>query len=102
MPVELPMGWFDAWWIWMVAGLVLAILEVVAPAFVFLGFAIGAVLTGALIWLGGGPAGWMAGSMVNHLLLFAVLSLVAWLGLRWVFGAGKSQVKVWQKDINDN
>jgi inner membrane protein len=92
----------DAWWVWMVAGLVLAILEVLAPVFVFLGFAIGAVLTGALIWLGIPPAGWMNGSLAAHLLVFAILSLLAWLALRAVLGLPKGQVKLWRKDINDN
>lgn len=88
----------DSWWLWMVAGLVLGILEVLAPIFVFLGFAIGAILTGALIWLGVG-----AGlSLAAHLLVFAVLSLLAWLGLRAAFGLPKSTVKLWHKDINDN
>ena len=88
----------DAWWIWMVAGLVLGILEVLAPTFIFLGFAIGAVLTGALVWLGWG---WMAGSLPNHMLVFALLSLVAWLVLRALFKLPKGQVKLWTNDIND-
>jgi len=34
-------------------------------------------------------------------LIFAVLSLVAWLILRRVVGVTKSQVKVWKDDINE-
>jgi len=93
---------FDAWWVWMVAGLALAILEVLSPAYVFLGFAIGAGLTGGLIWAHLPPSGWMLGSLANHLLVFAVLSLAAWLGLRAYFGPPGSAAKVWDKDINDN
>lgn len=92
----------DTWWIWMAAGLVLAILELLAPVFVFLGFAIGAVATGALIWLNGPGSGWMSGSVANHALVFAVLSLAAWVALRALFGLPKGQVKQWDRDINDN
>ena len=92
----------ETWWVWMVAGLFLAILEVLAPVFVFLGFAIGAVLTGALMWLGLPPSGWMAGSVAAHLLVFAILSLLAWLALRTLFGLPKDTVKIWDRDINDN
>ena len=34
------------WWVWIIAALVLATLEVVAPAQIFLGFAIGALGVG--------------------------------------------------------
>ena len=40
------------WWLWMVAGLVLAIIEVIIPGYIFAGFAVAAVLVGGLIWLG--------------------------------------------------
>ena len=40
------------WWVWIVAGCALAVLEVLVPGFVFLGFAIGAVLVGALVGVG--------------------------------------------------
>ncbi|MDE3080336.1 MAG: hypothetical protein KGI94_09935 [Paracoccaceae bacterium] len=92
----------SVWWIWVIAGCALGILEILAPAFVFLGFAIGAVLTGLIEWLGIPPADWMAGSRPRHLLVFAVLSLVAWVVLRAVFGLKRGQVKVWNHDINDN
>ncbi|WP_127901523.1 NfeD family protein [Solirhodobacter olei] len=91
-----------AWWLWIVAGCALAGLEILVPVFVFLGFAIGAVLTGLIDWLGLPAMAWMAGSMPRHLLVFAVLSLIAWLGLVAVFGLKRGQVKVWEKDINDN
>lgn len=90
------------WWIWVVAGCALAILEILAPAFVFLGFAIGAVLTGVIEWLAVPPAGWMMGSWPRHVLVFALLSLVAWGVLTAIFGLRRGQVKVWKRDINDN
>ena len=88
----------DAWWVWMIAGVAMAILEVLVPVFVFLGFAIGAVATGVLVWFGLLPTG----SLPAHLIVFTLLSLAAWLGLRWMFGLHHGQVKLWDKDINDN
>ncbi|MBI1220724.1 MAG: hypothetical protein GC186_19505 [Rhodobacteraceae bacterium] len=91
-----------AWWLWVVAGCLIGMLEIVAPAFVFLGFAIGAVLTGLIEWLGVPPSGWMGSSWPHHILVFAVLSLAAWLALVAIFGLKRGQVKVWDRDINDN
>lgn len=86
----------QVWWAWVVAGFALGVLEVIVPGFIFLGFAIGAVITGALIGVGilvGGPP--------LLLMVFAALSVVAWLGLRRVMGVREGQVKIWHKDIND-
>lgn len=90
------------WWMWLVAACVLGILELLVPAFVFLGFAIGAALTGLVLWTGVPPAGWMAGSLPHHLLVWAVASLAGWLVLRAAFGRKRGQVKIWDRDINDN
>ncbi len=89
-----------AWWGWIVAGCVLGIFEVLVPAFVFLGFALGAVATGLILWVGALP--WMEASVPRHLVVFGVLSLLAWLALRSIFGARQGQVKIWHRDINDN
>lgn len=85
------------WWVWVVAGVVLGVLEIMVPGFVFLGFAIGAALTGALVGLGLAP-----GNVALLALVFAVLSLAAWLVLRQAVGVTKTQVKVWKDDINEN
>jgi membrane protein implicated in regulation of membrane protease activity len=84
------------WWVWMVAGFALGVLEVLAPGFIFLGFAIGAVATGLLVAMG------VIGSLPLLLLIFAVLSLVAWLILKRAFGRVNGQVKLWDRDVNDN
>lgn len=84
------------WWVWVVAGLALAILEVVVPGFVFLGFALGAVVTGLLILVGLAPA-----NVAALALVWAVVSLAAWIALRRSVGVTKGQVKVWTEDIND-
>lgn len=88
---------WQAWWAWMIAGAVLAILEVVIPGFILLGFACGAVVTGLGLWLG-----LLGGSLAALVLVFAVASLVAWLVLRRVVGVRKGQVKLWDRDINED
>jgi membrane protein implicated in regulation of membrane protease activity len=84
------------WWIWIVAGFALGVLEVLVPGYVFLGFAIGAISTGLLLGLGV-----LGGAPAFVLLIFAVASLAAWLGLRKILGQTSGQVKIWHKDIND-
>jgi membrane protein implicated in regulation of membrane protease activity len=84
------------WWVWLAAALVLAILEVLAPGFIFLGFAIGAALVGVALL---GPLQLLSVPMI--LLVFAALSLIAWLVLRRVFALPKGQVKTFNHDIND-
>ncbi len=37
---------WTVWWVWVVAGLVLAILEMLTSGYIFLGFAIGAAVVG--------------------------------------------------------
>ncbi len=83
------------WWAWVVFGVALAVLEVLVPGFIFLGFAAGAVLVGVLVGIG-----LLGGSVPVLALVFAVLSLVAWVVLRRVVGVKEGQVKVWDKDIN--
>jgi len=91
------MALWQEWWVWLTAGVVLAIIEVALPGFIFLGFAGGAVLTGIALWLG------LLGSSLSALLLvFALASLGAWAALRAIFGRRHGQVKIWEKDINDN
>ncbi|MBC7142194.1 MAG: hypothetical protein H5U18_08565 [Rhodobacteraceae bacterium] len=87
---------WQEWWVWMIAGAVLAILEIMIPGFILLGFAVGAALTGLLLWLGV-----LGASLAALVLVFAVASLIAWLVLRQVVGIRHGQVKVWDRDIND-
>jgi inner membrane protein len=86
----------SVWWAWIVLGFALGVLEILAPGYIFLGFAIGAVLTGVLVGIGVAPVGVPA-----LLLIFAVASLIAWLALRRTMGVRQGQVKLWDKDIND-
>jgi membrane protein implicated in regulation of membrane protease activity len=88
---------WQEWWIWVVFGVVLALLELLAPAFVLLGFSIGVISTGILLALG-----LVGGSLSVMILIAAVISLGAWLVMRKIFGRRRGQVKIWDKDINDN
>ena len=86
----------SVWWLWGAAALVLGLLEVLVPGFVFLGFAIGAFLVAMLLLNLG-----LVLSLPLLLLIFAALSLVAWLILRQVFALPRGQVKRFHDDVND-
>ena len=93
---------WSLWWVWMVGALILGFLEVLIPGFIFLGFAIGAAVTGAVIGLGGAAVAPLTGSLPWLLVFFAVVSLVAWIVLRRVVGVRKGQTKIWDRDINED
>jgi membrane protein implicated in regulation of membrane protease activity len=89
-------GLTGEWWFWFSLAAVTGIVEVLAPGFVFLGFAIGGVAMGILLATGVltvGPA--------MSMLLFAVLSLCGYVALRLVLGKAKGEKQVIDKDIND-
>lgn len=90
------------WWVWVGGGLAVAILEVILPGYIFVGFAIGAVLTGAAMGLGLPGSAWMAAGPANALTIFAVLSVLAWLGLRLGLGVRRGQIKRFDRDINED
>ena len=87
----------DTWWTWIVLGFALGVLEILSPGYIFLGFAIGAVVTGILVGTGIAPVG-----LAFLLFVFAVLSVLAWLALRRTLGLREGQVKIWDRDINDS
>lgn len=84
------------WWLWLAAALALGILEIVLPGFIFLGFAIGAAVTGLLLLIPG-----LAPSLPILMLIFATLSLISWLILRRMFSLPHGQVKTFNHDINE-
>jgi inner membrane protein len=90
-------AFYTTWWVWVAAGFVLGIVEVAVPGYIFLGFAIGAVLTGALLGFG-----LLGGNIAVLALVFAVASLAAWMAVRQVMGKQAGHVKRWTTDINDN
>ena len=87
---------WNEWWVWMSAALVMATLEVLVPGWIFLGFAAGAFVMGLLLIIGLGGF-----SLPITLVIFAVLSLAAYLAMRKIFGLRNGQVKIWDRDIND-
>lgn len=83
------------WWAWGALALVLAIVEMLLPGFIFLGFALGAAGVALLLLLA------LPLSLPLALLIFAGLSLIAWLGLRRAFALPRGQVKTFDSDINE-
>ncbi|MFN4172956.1 MAG: NfeD family protein [Pseudorhodobacter sp.] len=90
------MSWLSVWWVWVAGGFAIAVMEVLVPGYIFVGFAIGAVLTGALIGFG-----LLGGNLAVTICVFAIVSLVAWLVTRRLVGTRPGQVKIWTRDIND-
>jgi membrane protein implicated in regulation of membrane protease activity len=86
----------NVWWVWLAAAAVLAILELLVPVYVFSGFAVGAAVVGVAMWMG------LDLSWPWLLLICGLVALVAWLGLRAAMGVRKGQVKVWDRDINED
>ncbi len=84
------------WWVWLAAAVVLLVLEVLSPGYVFLGFAIGAAVVGLLLLLGL-STGWP-----TLLLIFAVVAAIGWALLRRFMGVRKGQTKIWTRDINED
>lgn len=85
----------NTWWLWIAVALVLGLIEILAPGFIFLGFALGALATGVVVGLVSVP------SAPALLAIFAGLSLVSWVGLRLVFKRQSSGARVVTRDIND-
>ena len=90
------------WWIWAVAALALGILEMLAPAYLFLGFAVGAAAVAVVLLVGGPAAGLVAGSLPLLLLAFAVVSGAAWLALRAALGSPRGEARTFERDINED
>ncbi len=89
------MALWSLWWVWLAAALILAILEVLAPGFMFLGFCIGAVLVGLMLLTPFSPG------LPALMAIFAVLSLVAWGALRTLFRRENGAARRFDQDIND-
>lgn len=85
---------FSIWWAWLALALGLAILEVLVPGFIFLGFALGAAAVAVLVLL---P---IQIGLMGLLVSFSVLSLIAWGLLRRIFRAPDGHARIIRKDIN--
>lgn len=84
------------WWVFVVGGVAIGILELLAPGYIFLGFAAGAIATGLLVW-----AGLLAGTLPLSALVFAGLSVLAWVLFRALLGQRKGQVTRIRHDVNE-
>lgn len=90
------MTWMNGW-LWIIVALLLAGLELALPSWFFLGSAIAVGLMGLLLL-----AGLWGGSLPVALVVTAALTAVVWLLLRRLMGVHKGQVRIWDRDINDN
>ena len=94
------MAW-DVWWVWVAGGILLGILEVFAPGFIFPGIC-GRGRCGGSGVADRRSAGRRTGRVgADNASGFAVSSLVAWLVLRRLEGVRKGQKKLWDTDINE-
>ena len=86
--------YMSLWWVWICVALAVGILELLAPGFIFLGFALGALAMAVVVFV-------LPATNVPALLaMFAVLSLIGWIVLRMVFRRQSSGARVVTEDIN--
>ncbi len=88
--------YLSLWWVWICAALVLGVIELLVPASIFLGFALGALAMAVVVF------GLPAINVPALLALFAILSLIAWIVLRMVFRRQSSGARIVTRDINEN
>ena len=84
-------------WLWIIAGLVLALAELILPGWVLMGSALAVAAMGVMLLTGLWAAGLPAALVVT-----AVLSGLFWLALSRMAGVDRGSVRVWHRDINDN
>ena len=89
-------GLLTLWWIWICIALALGVLELLAPGFIFLGFAIGGLVMAGVVAI------FPATNVPALLAIFAILSLFSWIVLRLVFRRQSSGARVVTRDINEN
>lgn len=87
---------WQMWWVWAAAAVALVILETLLPGYVLLGFGIGAGVV-SLLTATGADLG-----LEVLLLIFAVVSLIAWIVMRKIFGQPGDEARRIDHDINDN
>ncbi|MEM6303096.1 MAG: hypothetical protein AAF744_00150 [Pseudomonadota bacterium] len=88
-------AYLSVWWVWICASLALGILELLAPGYIFLGFALGALSMAVVVFV------MPAASVPALLAMFAILSLIGWLILRMLFRRQSSGARIVRRDIND-
>lgn len=88
--------YFTLWWVWISIALALGVVELLAPGFIFLGFAFGAAIVAGIV------AVFDITNFPALLAVFALLSLAAWIALKAVFRRQSSGARIVTRDINDN
>ena len=88
--------YLSLWWIWICIALALGVVELLAPGFIFLGFAIGAIILAGIV------AVFSLSNVPALVALFAILSLIAWIALKAVFRKQSSGARIVTRDINEN
>jgi membrane protein implicated in regulation of membrane protease activity len=91
-----------AWWAWGLAAALFGILELLVPGYIFLGLSAAAAILAGLFLIGNPIAGLLPAGLPGLLLVFAVLSVLSWLGLRRAFRLPKGQIQVFRDDINED
>ncbi len=87
--------YLSIWWVWICAALALGVVELLAPGYIFLGFALGALAMAVVVFV-------MPATNVPALLaMFAILSLIGWIILRILFRRQSSGARVVTRDINE-
>ena len=89
-------AYLTLWWVWVCIALALGVVELLAPGFIFLGFAIGAIIMAAIVAFFG------ISNAPALLALFSILSLLAWIALRLAFRNQSSGARIVTRDINEN
>lgn len=89
-------AYLSLWWMWICIALVVGLIELLAPGFIFLGFALGALVMAAVVFVVPGL------SVPLMLALFAILSLISWILLRQIFKRQSSGARIVTRDINDH
>ncbi len=90
------MAIIETWWAWVAFGIILMLLELMMPSYLFLGFGFGAIVTGITLALG------ITMSAKNLMLLFTIASLISWILLRQIFKLPKESVQTFDHDMNDH
>ncbi|WBU59953.1 NfeD family protein [Paracoccus albus] len=88
---------WESGWTWIIIALVLGLLELFAPGYVFLGVAVASGLMGLVLLTGA-----FSPTLPVLLIIIAVMSGLIWLVLRRVMGVRTGQVRIWDRDINDD
>lgn len=94
-------AWWRQWWAWGIFAALFGILELLAPGYIFLGFAVGAGTMAALFLVGEPITGWMPEAFSALLVMFAVLSILAWVAMRRAMGVRNGQTRIYRHDINE-